>query len=374
MIVAGLSTLRDRPPALALERRFPTLVDRLARETFTELPTPVARLARLGHRVGIDQLYIKRDDLSGPLYGGNKPRKLEFVLGDARRRRRSTVLTFGGIGSHQALATTICAGAVGMRTQLVLVPQPVTDHVRHTLLLDHAHGAELHLASGMVHAATTTVTLIARDALAGTLPAIIPVGATSTLGTIGYVNAALELADQVRAGELPSPHTIFVALGSGGTIAGLVLGFKLAELRTRVVGVLVTDLLAPSTRRLARLARGALAYLRRRAPAIPDVTIGPDDFTIATDELGPGYGASTPAAEEARRLMAESEGITLETTYTAKCLAALLRFGKSAPSRGGNGRAGAVLFWNTFSAIEPAAPNGLPAPDELPPAFRKFFR
>jgi D-cysteine desulfhydrase len=280
------------------------------------------------------------------------------------------VLTFGAIGSHQALATTVCARAVGMRTQLVLVPQPVTDHVRRTLLLDHAHGAELHLASGMVHAATTTATLLARGALTGALPAIIPVGATSTLGTIGYVNAALELADQVRAGELPAPHTIFVALGSGGTIAGLVLGLKLADLHTRVVGVLVTDLLAPSTRCLARLARSTLAYLRRRAPTIPDVTVRPDDFTIVTSELGPGYGSSTPAAEKACRLMAESEGITLETTYTAKCLAAVLRLGQSSPAEE---RAGAVLFWNTFSAIEPEAPNGLPNPDDLPIAFRKFF-
>jgi len=113
-------------------------------------------------------LWVKCDDRSGPLYGGNKPRKLEFLLGEARRRGRRSVLTFGGIGTHHGLATAICARQAGLRTILVLIPQPVTDHVRRNLLLDHAYGAELHLVPSVIAAAATAVALRFRGLVKGT--------------------------------------------------------------------------------------------------------------------------------------------------------------------------------------------------------------
>ncbi len=129
---------------LAIERYFPALRGRLPRVPLTRLPTRVHRLERLTREVGGTELWIKRDDESGRLYGGNKPRKLEFVLGDALAQRRRAVLTFGGIGTHHGLATAICARSVGLRTILLMVTQPVTAHVRECLLLDRAAGAELH--------------------------------------------------------------------------------------------------------------------------------------------------------------------------------------------------------------------------------------
>jgi D-cysteine desulfhydrase len=358
------------PPGgwLALERRFPGLAGRLAWCRFTELPTPVGRLERLGRAAGIDRLWIKRDDRSGPLYGGNKPRKLEPVLGAVVRRGRRSVLTFGALGSHHALATTILAREIGLRTRLVLIPQPPSEAVRAHLLLDHAFGAELHFAPTVARAAATALRLLARHALAGDLPALVPAGGSSPAGALGYVNAALELAEQVRAGELPEPDAIFVALGSGGTVAGLALGLRLAGLRSRVVGVLVSDIVPPGRRRLTRLAGGALARLRRADPAVPAVAPRPDDVTPLRGFVGPRYGAPTPAAGEACRLMEEREGIRLETTYTAKCLAALLALGREVPWRGRT-----LLFWNTFSAVDPAARLArLPEPDDLPPPFRRL--
>jgi D-cysteine desulfhydrase len=208
----------------------------------------------------------------------------------------------------------------------------------------------------------------AREAIRGELPYIVPTGGTSALGALGYVNAAFELAEQVEARELPEPEWIFVPLGSGGTVAGLTVGLRLTGLRSRVASVLVTDILPPSPARLSRLANRCLQVLGERIPGARDVRIAPEDFSIIRDQLGPGYGAATPEAEHARQLIEDTEGIHLETTYTAKCLAALLD--ERLPASAG----GPVLFWNTYSSVDPAAHLGkLPAPQDLPRSFRRFF-
>jgi D-cysteine desulfhydrase len=354
---------------LALERRFPSLAGRLPRFALTALPTRVHRLERLGSDLGIEQLWVKRDDESGFLYGGNKPRKLEFLFGEALRRARRTVLTVGGIGTHHGLATAIAARAAGMRCILMLLRQPVTEHVRRCLRLDAAAGVELHYAPTVPVLTLRALAVCAREMLRGEPPYIIPTGGTSALGAIGYVNAAIELAEQVAQGTLPEPDWIFVPLGSGGTVAGLVLGAKLAGLRSRVAAVLVTDILPPSAGRLARLATRSLALLRRYAPEVPPVSLGAADFTIINGYVGPSYGAPTEAACRARDAMRDLETIELETTYTAKCLAAMID-----ATRERRYRNACVLFWNTYSSIDPAAHLG-PLPDyrQLPRVFHQFF-
>src|SRR5262245_8688701 len=149
-----------------LARWLPHLHD-VPRLPLTTLPTPVAPLERLARAAGIAPPWIKRDDRSGALYGGNKPRKLELLLGAAVARGRRRVLTFGGLGTHHGLATATCARAAGLATTLVLVPQPVTPHVQRCLLLLHALGAELHLARGAPGAAQRALALLARGWLRG---------------------------------------------------------------------------------------------------------------------------------------------------------------------------------------------------------------
>jgi len=359
---------RTATPELALVCRFPALAG-LPRHALTVLPTPVERLDRIARRRGLDPLWIKRDDLTGPLYGGNKPRKLEWLLGAARARGRRGVITFGGIGTHHGLATAIGARDAGLQTALVLLPQPVTPHVLECLLLDHAVGADLHLAGSVGGAVVTGLRLCAAAIVAGRPLAVIPTGGSSSVGAIGYVNAAFELAEQVRAGLAPEPDAIFVPLGSGGTVAGLVLGCRLAGLSSRVVAVLVTDILPPSPARLARLGAATLRRLRRAAPQIPDVALRGDDFAIVRGYLGASYGAVTEAGVAAQRLLFEEEGIGLETTYTAKCLAALLDLAEQPPYRGQR-----LLFWNTYSSVDLRATVGtLPDWRTLPHAFHQFF-
>ncbi|MFQ5666597.1 MAG: 1-aminocyclopropane-1-carboxylate deaminase/D-cysteine desulfhydrase [Candidatus Binatia bacterium] len=355
--------------ALAIERWCPALAGRLPRASLTALPTRVHRLRRLGHEVGSEGLWVKRDDESCALYGGNKPRKLEFLLGQALAAGKKAVLTFGGVGTHHGLATAICARAVGLRRILVLLRQPVTEHVRRCLLLDWAAGAEMHYAPTVPRLVARALRVCGRELLHGELPYIIPAGGSSPLGTLGYVNAAFELREQIAAGELPEPAWIFVPLGSGGTAAGLVLGARLAGLQARVVAVLVTDILPPSPAKLARLSAKTLAVLRQHADLAPEAP-GAEDFRVMTAYLGPTYGAPTEAGQRARDLMRQLEGIELETTYTAKCLAAMLD-----ALRTPEYRRGPVLFWNTYSSVDPARHlRPLPADYRvLPRAFHRFF-
>jgi len=354
---------------LAIEHRFPTIRGRLHRVQLTALPTRVHHLSRLGERLHVDRLWVKRDDESGVLYGGNKPRKLEFLLGDALADGKSSVLTFGGIGTHHGLATAICARGLGLRCILALLKQPLTEHVRRCLLLDYAAGAEMHYAATVTLVTARALRICGRELLRGELPYIIPTGGTSALGTLGYVNAAFELREQIGAGELPEPDWIFVPMGSGGTVAGLVLGAKLAGLRARIAAVLVTDLLPPSVDKLAGLAARSLALLRQASTAVPALSIAPSDFHIVKGYVGQAYGAPTDAACDARDLMFDAEGISLETTYTAKCLAAMID-----AVRAPEYRSDTVLFWNTYSSVDPATHLG-PLPDyrQLPHPFHQFF-
>jgi 1-aminocyclopropane-1-carboxylate deaminase/D-cysteine desulfhydrase-like pyridoxal-dependent ACC family enzyme len=364
----SIASVAGSSDVLALTRRYPSLCS-LPRVRLTTLPTRVHRLDRLAREFGIRELWIKRDDESGTLYGGNKPRKLEFVIGDAIAKGKRSVLTFGGIGTHHGLATAIAARAAGVRCILMLLRQPVTEHVRHCLLLDYAAGAEMYYAPTVVPLSVRTLQVCGRELMRGGLPRIVPAGGTSALGTLGYVNAAFELADQVAAGVLPEPDWIFTPLGSGGTVAGLVLGLRLAGLRTRVAGVLVTDILPPSAGRLARLAGGSAALLRARCSAVPQLAIGAEDFHIVTGYLGASYGAPTDAGRAARDLTQQLEGVGLETTYTAKCMAALIDAVRTPAYRTSR-----VLFWHTYSSVDPGAHLG-PLPDyrELPTVFHKFF-
>ncbi len=349
---------------LPLMRAFPALERALPRIPFVRVPTPVERLALDGVAPGA--LFVKRDDRSCPLYGGNKPRKLEFLLGRARARGCRTLVTTGGLGTNHGLAMTILARSAGIASVLVLVDQPVTPGVRETLRLHRAYGATQIAARNVAGAALQTLRALAASALRGERPQLVPTGGSSALGDVGFVSAGFELAEQVRAGECPEPETIYVAVGTGGTAAGLALGLRLAGLRTRVQGVLVTDILPPSPARLARAARATLRLLRRADPSVPEVRLSASDFPLVRDQLGEGYGAPTEAAREAVAA-AGSAGLRLETTYTGKALACI-----RARAVSGALGSGPVLFWDTYNAVDvaAAAPRSV-SEDDLPRGIRR---
>lgn len=290
-----------------------------------ELPTPVRELPGLHER-----LWVKDDGLSAPRWGGNKPRKLEWILGDAKRRRKRTIVTFGGIGTNHGLATAIYAGEAGLDTTLFLVDQPLDEHVEAQLERIRRSGAEVHVTHTTPRTAVAAAWFMARRR--GTY--YLPPGGSSPAGTLGFVEAGLELAAQVERGELPEPATVWCALGSGGTAAGLLVGLRLAGLETRVRAVLVNDRLRLTEPVLLRLARRTA----RQIGADPSLT----GLDVVHGYLGAGYGHATPEAVDAVCRAREAANLGLDPVYTGKTMAALL---DRIPAE-----EGPALYWHTYSA------------------------
>ncbi len=319
----------------------------LERVRLGEGPTPVRELTRLGHDRGKAPIWIK-DDGAYSAFGGNKARKLEWLLADARRRGKRTILTGGAVGTNHGLATALFARGLGMRTVLVLVPQPASEHVRRQLERIRSSGAELHFPRGVWRACALAAWLmVGRASPPANLPYFLRPGGSVPLGCVGYVQAAIELADQIEAGELPEPSHVVVALGSGGTAAGLVAGLKLAGLRSRLVGILVNDLVRVDERTVARLARRTLRLLRDRGASVREVEVAAADVQVERGWLGHGYGHSMPMADRATELLGERENIVLDPVYTAKAVAAMLDLNR----RGAFGP-GPVLYWHTYGRPE----------------------
>jgi D-cysteine desulfhydrase len=288
------------------------------------LPTPVRPLSRLA-----DGLWMKDDSRTAPLWGGNKPRKLEWLLGDARRRGRGTLLTFGGLATNHGLATALYAREHGMRCVLALLDQPVDEHVERQLERIGASGAHVYVTHTKARTAAMLPWLMLRHGRAY----LVPPGGSSPVGALGFVEAALELAEQVRRGELPEPETVWCALGSGGTAAGLARGLRLAGLRTAVRAVHVNDGL--------KLTEATVGRLARRIPLVPGEL---NDLRVVHGYLGDGYGHGTPEAARAIERAREAEGLTLDPVYTGKAMAAVLDHME-------RGAGGPALYWHTYNAV-----------------------
>jgi D-cysteine desulfhydrase len=307
----------------------------LAHVELASLPTPVEAAPALGAR-----LWVKRDDLTGSPsvgYGGNKVRKLEFLLADALRRGRRAVMTLGAAGSNHVLATALYARAAGLsHAAAVLFPQPETEAVAERRAQFTALGLARAEVVGKAAIPFGALWLGVRSLVGGHgWPTWIPAGGSSPLGALGYVNAGLELGEQVAAGLLPEPARVYVPLGSAGTVAGLVVGLRWAGLATRVVAVQVVPRPWMSRAACARLAGRTARLVGVDAP-------GADAFEVDDRQLGAGYGEVTAAGLAAVE-RGRAAGLALETTYGAKALAALLADPGSDP----------VLFWHTFSTYAP---------------------
>jgi len=288
-------------------------------------PTPVERL---DDALGPGRpLWVKRDDLTSSRYGGNKVRKLERVLDVARARGARRIVTVGGAGSHHVLATAIYAADLGIAVDAVLVPQPRTDHVAENLRAI-AHRAHVWPAASYVQAGACVVDRIACGAF------YVPAGGSTLEATATYADAARELSLQVTRGELPPPRTVVVALGSGGTAAGLAVGCASAFPDARVVGVTVSEpglWVGLQARVLAR------ACARSQSPRVDARAIHLD---VDDRFLGAGFGHPTTAGASASRV-AERFGLILDASYTAKTFAAALAL---------PGSADPILYWHTLSS------------------------
>jgi D-cysteine desulfhydrase len=262
-------------------------------------PTPVRELR--------EGLWLKDDGAFGSGgWGGNKVRKLEWLLGRAGTNSKR-ILTFGGRATNWGLATALYGREHGVETILALVDQPMDDHAVAQFARIQASGATIHLTRGR----RRTVAALPYLWLRHGAPTVLPPGGSTPLGAVGYVAAAFELAEQVRAGTLPEPDHVVCAVGSGGTAAGLVVGLQAAGLRTRVLGVVVNDGLRLDHDRIATLAQGCARLLRKHGAELGTLALGEDAFDLTRDYLGDGYGHALPGAPEG-----------FDPVYTAKAMAA----------------------------------------------------
>ena len=337
--------MTDLPPR-PLFQAYPGLHGRVPFMPLADLPTPLERMNRLSAEVGAD-LWVKRDGLTHPVYGGNKIRKFEFVFADILRRGSRAVLTGGGLGSHHTLATAVIARQLGLQPVCSYYCQPISQKALQNLLRSLPLKIDAHFCGDYVGLALSFVLEYGRWLLKSWRPPyFIYPGASGALGVLGYVNAAFEIQAQLeRLGEA-EPEAIFSAVGSCGTFAGLLLGARLARLNSRVVGVPIIEPDQANEDKIAGMANRAARLLRRHDPAVPALRFQPGDVTLLDGYMGAGYAHPTDKALYAIRQVGDAEGLPLEVTYTGKAMAAFLDYAHHHPGS-------RLLFVDTFSEAPP---------------------
>ncbi len=271
-------------------------------------PTPVHRLENISRKLNVS-VWIKRDDLTGLGLGGNKIRKLEFLLADARRKGAQVVFTTGGAQSNHAMLTAAAAGRLGMKPILILKKRGVTECLGNQLL-ERLMGTEVvFMDTDSYEDIYAEMDRMGRRL--GVPYYKIPCGGSNALGTLGYVDCAREIGGQ----GIHFDHLV-CAEGSGGTMAGLALGAKLFLPGTKVHGMMVDN--DPFDKITPALMRGAAELLEA------DTEITAEDYHLV-DMCGPGYAVPSPEGNEAISLMAGLEGLFLDPVYTGKAFAGLLK-------------------------------------------------
>jgi D-cysteine desulfhydrase len=332
-----------------LYRFWPELESRLPRAVLGEFPTPLERLTLPAPERQAAAAYVKRDDVSSPIYGGNKVRTLETLFGAAIAAGKREILAVGAFGSNHALATVLHAPRVGLEPGAILFPQPESwpalENIRATLALSRRLIVAPHWS------------LIPAVMLASRRPerAIMAPGGATPIGALGYVNAALELSQQLAESGLVPPRRIYLGIGSTCTTAGLLVGFAHAARRglgfrepPTVVAVRVTPWPVTSRFRVVSLARRTSQLLAALA-GDGGLELSPGQLGARLEldgsELGAGYGRPTPRGLETIEWFGAHTALRLDTTYSAKSAAAFLR---AVRERAG----GPHLFWSTKSTAE----------------------
>lgn len=314
------------------------VLDKYPRVPLAFAPTPLEHLANFSASLGGPDIWIKRDDCTGFALGGNKVRKLEFLMADAVAGKATVIVTAGGTQSNHVRQTAAAASRLGMACHCVL-ERVRSDELYETngnALLDHLFGAVPRFIDKDADMDVAMAALAEELTQAGETVYVVPVGGSNALGSLGYVACAFELAAQLREQGI-HPGLIVHASGSAGTQAGLLVGLALAGLEIPVLGMCVSRSVAAQKAKVAALVADVCRFIDR--PDLAEVI----DVNCDGAYVGPGYGAETPEMADAVRFLARSEGIFLDPVYTGKAMAGLIdhaRTGKLAS-------AGAVVFLHT---------------------------
>lgn len=311
-----------------------------------DLPTPVEKVTSDDKHSEAANLWVKRDDLTHSLYGGNKVRKLEFILADMEKEHKNEVVTLGAIGTNHGVATSIFCSQHHKDCTIFMFDQPVTETVEKNYRLMKYFGAKLKYKGSLFRAALGYY--LYRIIRPGAY--FLPAGGSNVSGCLSFVEAAFELKEQVDSGDVPEPDIIVCPVGSSGTLAGLTLGCRLAGMNTQVIGIRV----APShlgiipvctTGTVKSLMLKTREYLNQQVPEFSGISA--PEISLSDEYYGAGYGSPSDAGKAAGEWFG-SVGIGLESTYTEKAAAAVMDICREHPEK-------KVLYWHTFNSADTEA-------------------
>lgn len=313
----------------------------LPRLHFAHLPTPLEAMPRLTLALDGPQLFVKRDDQTGLAMGGNKTRKLEFLLADAISHEAHTLVTAGAVQSNHCRQTAAAAARFGLDCILVLSGD-APDTLSGNLLLDHLFGAEV-VWTIQVEREQALREAFLRAEEAGRRPYLIPYGGSSPMGAMGYALAMQELLDQTAGRRFTKrvlnqpPDWIVFPSSSGGTQAGLVAGARLSGYGGKILGISIDEPSAVLKARVAGLASETAVSLGET------ISLQPEEILVDDNYLGGGYGVIGEAEKAALALFARSEGLLLDPVYTGRAAAGMIDLVR----KGYFQKDQTVLFWHT---------------------------
>jgi len=315
-------------------------IEKLPRFPLAHLPTPIEKLPRLSREIGGPELIIKRDDQTGLALGGNKARKLEFLVGDALAKGADTLITVGAAQSNHSRQTAAAAAKAGLQCELILNGTK-PELPNGNLLLNHLFGAAQHWIDRSKRAEKLRE-LTEHLRAQGRKPYAIAVGGSNGVGATGYIVAMIELTDQLRATRQHVDHILF-GTSSGGTQAGIELGARLTGFKGKLHGLSI-DKNEPEhleyETEVAQIAAECAGYIGS------DVRLTKTDINVIYGYMGEGYGTVGALEREAIGLMARCEGIVLDPVYAGRAFGALLDLIRKGVFKPGE----TVLFWHTGGA------------------------
>lgn len=339
----------------------PQLGEQLGKKALATLPTPV-RTISCTMPAGKRTLHIKCDDLTGDIYGGNKVRKLEYALWPALNRGKKRVATFGAVGSNHALATALYSRSLGLECTCFLSHQRASPEIAKTLAAHLANETNIVRYGGAYAKRIATL----REHLWGRDYWVIPAGGSSWMGTVGFVNAGLELAAQIKQGDIPQPDRVYIATGTMGSAVGLSIGLAIAGLDCQVEAVRVSMTSICNQPALQHLLRKTVLMMHRLDPSISMDLAGKTNIRIRESFFAGGYAHTDSNTDDAMKFAADSLGLRLDGTYTGKAMAALLADSDATAGQ-------QILFWNTYNSVPlKSATENVPA-NSLPEEFQKYY-
>jgi D-cysteine desulfhydrase len=315
-------------------------LENIPRKSLGFFPTPLIELTKLSKKLDGPRIFMKRDDNTGLALGGNKTRKLEFILADALAQGADTIVTAGAAQSNHCRQTAAAAASLGLECHLVLGGKE-PEHFDGNLLLDKIFGCNIHWA-GKNRKGEDIPQIVERLKSEGKIPYVVPYGGSNELGALAFVEALRELEYQRKSINASFTHIVF-ASSSGGTHAGLMLGKKILQSSCQIVGINIdkgeTDTV-PFNQYIVSLANSTSKLIGEKH------LFSAEDLTLNSDYVGEGYGVVGSLENEAIALTAQTEGILLDPVYTGRAMGGLIAMIRTGKIK----KTDSVLFWHTGGA------------------------